>query len=76
MEGGEGQRARGRDTGLPRQPQHHAPARGRDRGEAGNARVALKEGSPGLSVGQSSGAGGGAEGEAHDDARAEEGKRA
>lgn len=75
-EGGEGQRARRRDTEVPRQPQLHAPARGRERGEAGNARVALREGSPGLNVGQSSRTGGGAEGEGHDDAGAEEGKRA
>lgn len=52
MEGGEGQRAHRRDTEVPCQPQHRAPAWGRDRGKAGNARVALREGSPGLRLGR------------------------
>lgn len=39
------------DAKVPRQWQHHGPALGRDRGEAGNTRVALREGSPGLTAG-------------------------
>lgn len=43
---------------MPRQPQHRGPGRSRERGEAGNTRVAPGEGSPGLAVVQGADAGG------------------